>query len=585
MEFYQNQPFLVAAARDSQGHMWSTLFTNPSGTADLVHFANDRDPTKLYLQGGPVPGDALFGEIHAGSDLGLLGIEFATKRRNRVNGRIVQVIENDDSSIASSPDTMIFHVDQSFGNCPQYIQPRQWWSAPNNNDHGDDTPPSKKDTSSTKSPNTYQRPNRLTPDQINFIEQAETIFVASGYRGEGEDVRFGNDASHRGGSPGFVMVQRNGADNNDDANTTSSSNSTLILPDFSGNDMFNTLGNLRMDPRMGITIPDFRNGGMLQLSGRATVDMDSVRAASVYPGALRLITFEIGQVNQVAAGSLPIRWSATEQERPLQIKAIVKESEDVKSFYLQPLPQDPRPLWKFQAGQHLPVRLQTADGTEVWRTYSLSGSPNNTSPDGGVDYYRISVKREFLGVASRILHDEMEVGDVFEVSRPAGDFVLPKVLNSVAEEEKKSSHDDVRSLTLVLLSNGIGVTPLLSMLHTAVTSTSNAYNYSRVVWIHGARDSLHHPLANEVRDLQKASANIPVAVHVRYSQPQSQRDEGLYDSQGHIDGTLLLSMVPSEMEVWHADYYLCGSSAFVNDMEESLDNLGVESSHVHVESF
>jgi uncharacterized protein len=565
-DFYQHQPFLVAAARDSHGDMWSTLLTSPTGAADLVQSSHDSDLAKLHIHGGPVRGDALRGEIHPGSDLGLLGIEFATKRRNRVNGRIVSMLKNAAGGDFLSPPVMVFQVDQSFGNCPQYIQPRQWWSVgtpPNSYDHLDGI---------TSTDEGFCRPKQLTPDQMEYVKQAQTLFVATGYRGVGQDVRYGNDASHRGGPPGFVLVK---------------DSRTLILPEFAGNNHFNSLGNLRMDPRMGITFPDFEGGGMLQLSGVAEVETDSEMAASVFPGALRLITFRIEQVNEVVAGSLPVRWSATSQERPLQVKAIVQESEDVKSFYLQPLPQDKRPLWSFQAGQHLPIRMLTDDGTEVWRTYSLSGPPSSTD-SGTSNYYRISVKREVMGLASRILHDDTEVGDVVEVSRPAGDFVLTPAMNdttrSSRDEEKKSDdHRDMHSRTLVLLSSGIGITPLLSMLHVAA-SNQRSPPFTRVVWIHGARDGSHHPFQSEVQELKKASLLVPIDTHVRYSQP-AEADGKNCDSLGRIDASLILEMLRTEVEVWNADYFMCGPSSFLSDMEGYLEQMGVEPGNVRIESF
>lgn len=602
LDFYQQQPFMVAAALDSNGYMWSTLLTSPTGQADWVKAVSnnnkkngepeqeDYDPTKLLLEGGPVPGDALYGKLQTGSDLGLLGIEFATKRRNRVNGRIIHHSSSGDSGGGSTPGTgMVFQVDQAFGNCPQYIKPRQWWSVNVDN--------SASSTNGTINKNNLEevcRPLKqqsLTPEQSKVISNAETIFLATGYRGEGEDVRFGNDASHRGGPPGFIMVQ---------------DEHTLVLPDFSGNNHFNTLGNLELDHRMGITLPDFERGGLLQLSGYAQVDLDRDRAARTYPGALRLITFHIQQVNVVPPGSLPIRWSSSDAdlERPLEITSIVQESENVKSFYLRPLPQDTRPLWGFQAGQHLPVRLVTSEGGEIWRTYSLSGSPS-------ADYYRISVKREFLGLASRILHDQMHEGDVLEVNAPAGDFLLRPsstttstsasdiVLLGANGDEKStpdpsqtSVEEEASTSTLVLLSAGIGITPVLSMLHKIVdTSTSNTadtQNRQRVIWIHGARDGAHHPLREEVQALQHranvSGENLSVETHVRYSQPHD-GDTELFDSQGRVDVTLLRSILAKPEELQNADYYFCGPGSFTSDMEGNLEALGVNPSRIHFESF
>jgi hypothetical protein len=185
-----------------------------------------------------------------------------------------------------------------------------------------------------------------------------------------------------------------------------------------------------------------------------------------------------------------------------------------------------------------------------------------------------------------MLHDDTEVGDIVEISRPTGDFILPRAVNlslGTHEEEKKSDHGDLPSRTLVLLSSGIGMTPLLSMLH-AATSNKRSQNYSRVVWINGARDGRHHPFQSEVQELKKASVSIPVDTHVRYSQP-TEVDGHSYDSKGRIDASLILGMLRNEVEVWNADYVLCGPISFLSDMEAHLDQLGVEPGHIHVESF
>jgi hypothetical protein len=179
------------------------------------------------------------------SDFGILGIELATKRRNRVNGRITSL---DDPTLG----IMTFTVDQSFGNCPQYITPRQWWW------HAGDTRSKKHAV-----PSLRRRSEELSVAQIETIRQADTIFTATGYRGSGTDVRFGNDASHRGGPRGFLRVR---------------DSRTLLLPDFAGNNHFNSIGNLLMDNRMGISIPSFENGGLLQLSGTAQVLSDNDNA-------------------------------------------------------------------------------------------------------------------------------------------------------------------------------------------------------------------------------------------------------------------------------------------------------------------
>ena len=564
--FFEQQPFLVVAARDQQGRMWATLLAAAAVEASgskknnnkTTRMTSSPDPKTLLMDAQPVAGDALEGALLPGTDMGVIGIEFATKRRNRVNGRLVKTSHNKHGNVLE------FKVDQSFGNCPQYIKPRQWRRASTNetntctcmNDSSRPVP-------TTTANNNKNRPDHLSEDQMARIRQAETIFLASGYRGDdSDDPRFGNDASHRGGPAGFVRVRNR---------------RTLTIPDFSGNNHYNTIGNLVVDPRIGITFPDYEGGGMIQVTGRARVHLDSQHAATVYPGALRLIEIEIDQVMEVAAGSLPIRWTtdtAEPQERELVVNAKIRESDDVVSFHLRPQDHELQSLWKFSPGQHLPIALAAAAATDdpfqttasatIERTYSISAGPNWGE-------YRISVKRQ--GLASNFLHDKIQVGDTILVQKPAGDFALDL------------STQDSSDRPLVLLSNGIGVTPMISMLHHWANSNNNTSDHPRrkVFWIHGARNGKHHSFVSEVEELQRMVANDSFfSSHIAYSQPNVE-DEGSYDVKGRLSTAQIAELVP---DIANADIYMCGSDAFVADMNDGLVQLeGVSSSQIHYETF
>ena len=429
--FHTSLPFLVAAARDGQDRPWVTLLTGPAG------FITSPDPQSLAIDATPVPGDALQHAMLPGADIGLLGIELATRRRNRVNGRIA----------GDSAGILTFAVEQSFGNCPQYIREREWRRV-------DDVPAG-----------TPMRGTSLTPTQRQWIAQADTFFIASGHRGEGDSPTFGLDASHRGGDRGFLQIL---------------SDTRLVFPDYAGNNHFNTIGNLVLDPRVGLTLVDFDTGSLLQLTGRATIDWDSPAVAR-FPGARRLVTVDIDEIVELPT-ALPLRWSADAGSvRSLRLIEKTRESADVTSFIFES--RDGAPLPLFQAGQHLPIEFEIPGREEpVRRSYSLSGAPSRTR-------YRISVKREARGLASRYLHDHVEVGTILDARLPAGDFLLPP------------SHAPI-----VLVSAGVGVTPLASMLHTLAEEAGE-----RPVWfVHGARDGDHHPLAREIRDLAAKRPGIHI---------------------------------------------------------------------------
>jgi len=497
--FYGRLPFLVAAARDAHGRPWATLLAGAPG------FVSSPTPTRLSVGAAPAPGDALHGALTPGADLGLLGIEFATRRRNRVNGRVVD-----------GEGTLEFAVDQSFGNCPQYIPVRDWVPAPDAN-----------------SPHA-RRSHRLSAEAQRWIAGADSFFIASGHRGDEDAAYFGMDASHRGGEPGFVQV--------DDERT-------LIFPDYAGNNHFNTIGNLLEDPRVGLLFVDFDGGHLLQLSGRSSIDWESPAVAAI-PGARRLVTVRVEAVVELR-DALPIRWRASGKAlRALEVVEKVRESADVTSFVLAA--QDGGSVPDFEAGQHLPVELDI-DGARVSRSYSLSAAPDGKR-------YRVTVKREPRGLVSRTLHDTIEPGDVIAAGAPAGEF-----------------HLEPGSRPVVLLSAGVGVTPMASML----ASLTGQRDPRNVYFVHGARDGAHHPLAEEVR--ARASASERVRVHVAYSRPRAEDVVGYhYHSVGRISLPLLRTLLDDQLD---ADYYLCGPVAFVAELSTALASAGVRPEQVRSETF
>jgi ferredoxin-NADP reductase/predicted pyridoxine 5'-phosphate oxidase superfamily flavin-nucleotide-binding protein len=500
--FHTSLPFLIAAARDQAGRPWATLLTGPSG------FVHSPDPGRLVIAAQPVPGDALEGALTTGRDLGILGIGLETRRRNRVNGRIG----------GAKGSAIQFDVHQAFGNCPQYIHERSWRRVPEPNPRAKG-----------------HRSSRFSPAMSAWIEGADTFFIASGHQGDGNNPIYGMDASHRGGDPGFVHVE---------------SDTQLVFPDYAGNNHYNTIGNLVVDARAGLLFVDFESGSLLQLTGRTRIDWDSPQVAK-FPGARRLVYFTLDEAVELSE-ALPLRWgAATEFVRTLRLVDKVRESDDVTSFVLEA--RDGAPLPEFEAGQHLPIELEIPGHEEpVRRTYSLSNAP-------GDGYYRISVKREPFGVASRHLHDQTEKGAFIDARAPAGEFVLSKAARPVA-----------------LISAGVGLTPMVSMLHTLTRGPRG----NDVWFIHGARNSDHHPLSNEVRRL--AAKHADIHAHAVYSQPYPDDEQGhTFDSQGRVSGELIARLVPA----LDAEFYLCGPIAFMAGIQSQLVDRGVPEDRIHTETF
>ncbi|TWT02643.1 pyridoxamine 5'-phosphate oxidase family protein [Reyranella sp. CPCC 100927] len=257
-DFFALLPLLFVGSRDAGGQPWASVLTGAPG------FAASPDARTLRVDARPVPGDPLAENLDVGSDLGLLGIQLETRRRNRLNGSI--------TALDAAGFTVA--VEQSFGNCAQYIQARRPYRV--------DTP----------SPALLSETARLSVDARALVAKADTFFIASAAPQQGVDV------SHRGGKPGFVRV-----DHDDNG-------SVLTAPDFRGNAFFNTMGNIALDPRAGLLFVDFDSGDLLMLAAQAEVIWDGAELAA-FQGAERLLRLRITH-GRLLQRALPLRWSAPE---------------------------------------------------------------------------------------------------------------------------------------------------------------------------------------------------------------------------------------------------------------------------------
>ncbi|MDF3833576.1 pyridoxamine 5'-phosphate oxidase family protein [Cupriavidus basilensis] len=257
--FFAQLPFVLVGAVDGEGMPWATMLSGAPG------FMQAPDPGHLHIGGHVLAGDPLADALHPGADIGLLGIELHTRRRNRMNGRL----------LAADEAGMTVAVTQSFGNCPRYIQLRHWREAGADEMAG--------------SPAWYG--DALDTGAADALRAADTIFIATHHRDAASAHSGGADVSHRGGKAGFVRV--------DDART-------LTFPDFNGNNYFNTIGNLVANPRAGLLVPDFERGGLLQLSGRGEIVWSGAEVAG-FAGAERLVRLHVERVVR-RPGVVPLRW-------------------------------------------------------------------------------------------------------------------------------------------------------------------------------------------------------------------------------------------------------------------------------------
>lgn len=247
--FLAEQPMVVLAAADDAGRMWAGLVTGPAGFAHAVD-------EEIVIEALPVAGDPLHDALTGKRrQVGMIAVEPQTRRRMRING------------IAEPTGTGLrIHPDQVYSNCPKYISRRHIEGPVGTARHA------------------RRRTETLDARLQQIIGVADTFFIGS------SDIEGNADASHRGGNPGFLQVL---------------SPNRLRWPDYRGNSMFMTLGNISANPRAGLLIPDWNSGATLQLTGTAEIIWDSG------PGAQCSVEFTIDEVIEVTDVS-PLRWSSAE---------------------------------------------------------------------------------------------------------------------------------------------------------------------------------------------------------------------------------------------------------------------------------
>ena len=278
----------------------------------------------------------------------------------------------------------------------------------------------------------------------------------------------------------------------------------------------------------------------------------ALQIAALSPGWQSSFVALLGSRSDGNAGLAPASAAhpAASGFRPLRVSAIDQEAADVVSLTMQCA--DGEPLPEALPGQYVVLLLPGIGGAPLFRSYSLSGAVST-------ERYRISVKIEPNGAAGAYLRDHVRVGSVLEVSSPRGSFVL------------RSGEAPV-----VLLSAGIGATPVLAMLY----AISSAHSKRPVLWLHAARDGKHFPFAAEVRRLV---SNLSLArSYVCFSQPEAADRLGTdFDAAGYLSRAAFdeAGITPD------ADVYLCGPTRFMADMRAALAEFGVRPDSIHLEIF
>ena len=246
--FLATQQLAVVATLDKDGRPWASLRSGQAG------FLRALDEHTLEIAGYGSPDDPLMANLAKPGLAGVLAINLAARQRIRLNGE----------GKIDAAGRVVVSLNQVYGNCPQYIQAREV--------HGD------RDAKSSKT----RRGETLDERLRRWVESADTFFLATAH------PESGVDASHRGGKPGFVKVENE---------------KRMVFPDYAGNNMFNSLGNMSSYPRAGLLFPDFQSGATLQITGAASIIWDGPQIAE-FQGARRLVGIDIEKIVELSPGML-----------------------------------------------------------------------------------------------------------------------------------------------------------------------------------------------------------------------------------------------------------------------------------------
>jgi len=233
-DFFEQLKWVHLGAIDSQGHPWSVVRTGNAG------FMTSPNNKVLNIQSEPLAGEPKDLQLFCGDKISIVGLDPSNRRRNRLNATVVERVDND----------LRCSVDQSYGNCPKYIQQREITPA----------------SSQLQSQAVVSGHTMLDQTDTDIVTRADTLFIASRAKQLNDDPRSGVDINHRGGLPGFITVL---------------DNTTILVPDYKGNNFFNTFGNILQDSRVGVQIVDFSTSTLLNLQGRAeiiTIDDSQLKA-------------------------------------------------------------------------------------------------------------------------------------------------------------------------------------------------------------------------------------------------------------------------------------------------------------------
>ncbi|EAQ64081.1 Oxidoreductase FAD/NAD(P)-binding [Marinomonas sp. MED121] len=555
--FLAAQSFAAMSSVDlNTGNVWVTPLFAKAGDLRAV------TENEIVISPHSIPDNDVLNTVESGTPFSLLGIDLNRRIRHRINGVALGFEDNrfEDSSFennsfednddrGNNDRGLHLQVNEYTPNCPKYINRREIIL----------------DASNAESINRKaKREERtsLTEDDQGFIQAMDTLWIGS----YAPDI--GADCNHRGGKPGFIRV---------------TSPTTIEWPEYRGNGMFFTSGNLEVNDRAGVTLVDFETGSMIQMTGRALVDW---KHDGRYEGASRAIVFHIERLvrtdnvtshrwkrldyspyNPVVADSDGTGKDSTGNDSAINDTAInhsecpmkatlvkiVEETETVKTFRFVVSQRI-----AFLPGQYASFEFNNILGgaaSEV-RTWTLSETPNSLKGDNTLD---ISVKRVPNGLVTNWLHDHAELG-------------LELVLTGIQGEMTAITLDADTQTPLVpeqllLLSAGIGITPNLAMVRGI--GAFSLQDKTKVTMIHVERYQRHLLSHHEL-------------VRRSHKYPDFSYTNIITSEQGRLTKAQLEALVPNPKE---QQAYVCGPALFMAQMTEYLASIGVPVANIHTEAF
>eukprot|EP00523_Entomoneis_sp_CCMP467_P008532 CAMPEP_0168739116 /NCGR_PEP_ID=MMETSP0724-20121128/11287_1 /TAXON_ID=265536 /ORGANISM="Amphiprora sp., Strain CCMP467" /LENGTH=571 /DNA_ID=CAMNT_0008786489 /DNA_START=26 /DNA_END=1741 /DNA_ORIENTATION=- len=525
--FLAAQSFAVVSSveSDSGGAMWVTPLFGQSGDLTAV------SETEIAIRATAIPPGDFLHSRQPHSPISLLGIDLNRRIRHRINGYV-----NEQGNL---------QVTEYSPNCPKYINRREIIPST--------TEPMNQDA-------VRQERTALTSSDQDFLQNMDTLWIGS-YAKDKDGG--GADVNHRGGKPGMIRV---------------TSPRTFEWPEYRGNGMFYTSGNIEVNDKAGVTVVDFTTGSMIQMTGRAVVDWNHDGS---YEGATRVMKFTLERLVRTdhvtnhrwkrldySPYSPNINGTADNDEEdsiypmPVTLAKIVTESRNVKTFRWVASRNIP-----FLPGQYATFEFKNIESQPQVRTWTLSETPNSIHGDNTLD---ITVKRIPGGLVTNWLHDYAETGLQITLLGVQGEMTaITRVVKTNNEQQEQPTVPE----NLILLSAGIGITPNVAMVRGVGAFVLQQQTKIQMIHVERYEEDLIYQ-----SELQRRARNYP---YMTYTNVISSKEGRL--NQKKLSNLLTASPWAGDMKQQEA--YICGPTTFMTSMTEHLVALGVPAANIHTESF